>query len=42
MQADQYVNSNAPSRGLSGEPDHPLFDFVTDLTSMQSRGMRAS
>ena len=28
MQADPCVSSDAPSLGSSGEPGHPLFDFV--------------
>ena len=28
MQADPCVSSNAPALGSSGEPGHPLLDFV--------------
>ena len=38
MQADPHVSSNAPSLGPSGEPGHPLFDFIFSWGGSQREG----
>ena len=38
MQADPCVSSKAPSLGSSGEPGHPLFDFVFSWGGSQREG----